>query len=240
MLPVISWLRSVRLEMEFVNVEVKQELFDSEDELPDDVQNPLEQCPSNGLDPLRTLPQRSQRGNFARARGGKVVSRGRGAYVIKSTIPSVSRAPSFVNKQSASFIIPKIYHPAVRMIDLNLMAHSLWCDKCNQPLSLRHCVSDNSNTCKTLLKVRCLKCLKIVPIKLSFLDSNGDCAPYCSSLITKDSNLNYKLLAERCMEVGMQLDLLNSLVPRPDNRGRSRPTPTIAIPDAKILKVFRT
>lgn len=226
--------------MEFIKFDLKQE-HDSEDELadyPPEVPFP----PNLGLDPLGMLSTHNARGKLVtgsktprRARGGKV-NKGKGAYIIKTFVPLASQSKVF--KSPSYAIVPQIYHPAVRMIDLNLIAHSLWCVKCNQPLSLRNCVSDDSNSCRTQLQVRCLHCSKVVPITLSLLDRNGDCVPYCSSLITKGSNLNYKLLAERCLEVGMQLDLLNSLIPRPDNRGRSRPTPTIEIPEEKIMKVF--
>jgi len=231
--------------MEFVNVNaVKQEHFDSEDEIPDYLR-PDVPCPSNsGQDPLRTQPKRNQRGKSAtgsktRGRGGKV-GRGRGAYIIKSFVQTASRALSKDVKPPASYAIPQIYHPALRMIDLNLIAHRLWCDKCNQALSLRNCVSDDTNACRTLLQVRCLKCSRIIGLTLTLLDTNGDLASYCTNLITKGSNLDLKSLADRCMEVGMQLEMLNSLIPRPDNRGRSRTNPTVHIPEDKILNAFST
>lgn len=155
----------------------------------------------------------------------------------------IKKSLGFQEKAAATEVlrnIPQIYHPSVRMIDLNLMAHSLWCVECDMPLTLRNCVSDDSTAHKTLLQVRCLNCSKIFPITLSLLDKNGDCAAYCAGLITTStSDLNYRKLADRCIEVSKQLDMLNSNeIPRPKNPGNVRPLP-VAIPDNKVMDTFR-
>ncbi|XP_059472978.1 protein suppressor of hairy wing-like [Neocloeon triangulifer] len=74
--------------------------------------------------------------------------------------------------------IPQFFIPAVRLVDLNLLAVKLWCQFCDKPLSLRNCVDEKKNMFKSLLQIQCTYCDKVREVSLSWVDEKGGTIVY--------------------------------------------------------------
>jgi hypothetical protein len=60
------------------------------------------------------------------------------------------------------------------LVNLNLLAEALWCNKCDLPLSLRSCIEEKSWQESTVLKINCPQCLHTKCVLLCNEDPEDD------------------------------------------------------------------
>jgi hypothetical protein len=101
--------------------------------------------------------------------------------------------------------IPKKFTPCFRLVDLDVLAQCLWCDHCQQPLSLKNCIKDHYSAFHSFLLVKCYACPSVYKIPLSRVTDEGSYEAYASDEIIS-SKIN--ALGSQCATLKKKLNSL--------------------------------
>jgi len=103
--------------------------------------------------------------------------------------------------------IPKRFTPCFRLVDLDVLAQCLWCNHCQQPLSLKNCIKDCIKAFCSFLHVKCNKCASVHKVPLTRVTDEGSFEAYSSDV---NISLKVKTLEKQCANLKKQIDSLKN------------------------------
>lgn len=121
------------------------------------------------------------------------------------------KGPPAVIEPPPMKLIPKKFTPCLRLVDLDVLAQCLWCDTCQQPLSLKNCKKDQLSAFNSFLHVQCFKCQSVYKIPLMRKTDEENFDAYVSDVTSSSSTI--KSMTEMCGHLSQQLDAFKNLIP---------------------------